>query len=364
MPLRPPAEVLTAALEAALLRELVVEFRHVNRCYFKQRLIEPTFVLSEATSTLGRFLPQSRTIEISRPMVLSEPWGVVSEVLKHEMAHQWVFEILGRGDETAHGPAFRETCARLGIDPAASGLPTPPGERGEVEERILERIAKLLALGTSSNVNEAEAAMAAAQRLMLKHNLEVAATAHARGYAYRHVGRASGRITESERTLALLLAKHFFVEAIWVPIYRPLEGKRGSILELCGTPENLEIAEYVHGYLTDTAARLWMEHRRAHGISGDRDRRTFLSGVMTGFAEKLARQATRHEEQGLVWVGDKDLEDYLRRRHPHVRQVWSTGPRRNESFAHGRSAGSAIVLHKPMRGPAVAAGRLLPAKRG
>jgi hypothetical protein len=85
--------------------------------------------------------------------------------------------------------------------------------------------------------------------------------------------------------------------------------------------------------------------------------------VMTGFSEKLARQATRHQEQGLVWVGDKDLDDYLRRRHPYVRQVWSTGPRRNESFAHGRSAGSSIVLNKPMRGGAGAPGRLLPAKR-
>ena len=363
MSFRGPADTLTAALEAALLRELVVEFRHVNRAYFQQRLIEPTFVLSEATSTLGRFLPDSRTLEISRPMVLREKWAVVSEVLKHEMAHQWVHEVLGRGAEPPHGPAFRETCARLGIDAAATGTPSPGAPRGEAEERILDRIAKLLALGTSENVNEAEAAMAAAQKLMLKHNLAVAATAHARGYAYRHVGRASGRITESERTLALLLAKHFFVEAIWVPIYRPLEGKRGSVLELCGTPENLEIAEYVHGYLTDTAARLWMDHRRAHGIEGNRDRRTFLSGVMTGFAEKLARQAAKHEEHGLVWVGDKDLEDYLRRRHPHVRQVWSTGPRRNDSFAHGRSAGSSIVLNKPMRGSASAAGRLLPAKR-
>jgi hypothetical protein len=347
---------LTAQLEAALLREVVVEWRHVNRVYFRKRLEQPTFVLVEARSTLGRWVPQARTIELSRALVVEQPWSVVVEVLKHEVAHQWVHEGLGRRDETAHGPTFRETCARLGIDAAASGLPTT---RGEEEERILARIARLLALAESPNVHEAESAMAAAQKLMLKHNLEAQSAAHARGYAFRHVGLPKSRVGEHERTLASLLAKYFFVEAIWVPIYVPLEGRRLTVLELCGTPANLEIAEYVHGYLRETAERLWSSHRAAHAIRGDRDRRTYLSGVMSGFAEKLGRQAATHRGEGLVWVGDRDLDDYLRRRHPHVRTVWTSGPRRTESFSHGKDAGRSIVLHKPMRSGAEARGRLL-----
>ena len=35
--------------------------------------------------------------------------------------------------------------------------------------------------------------------------------------------------------LGAILGKHFFVEVIWVPVYRPLEQKRGSVLEVCGT---------------------------------------------------------------------------------------------------------------------------------
>src|SRR5262249_12962391 len=155
------------------------------------------------------------------------------------------------------------------------------------EERIIERIARLLALAESPNVHEAEAAMAVAQKLMLKHNLEGQKGRSMRGYAFRHLGKPPGRITEAERILAALLGRHFFVEGIWVPVYRPLEGKRASVLEVCGTPSNLEIADYVHHFLTVTAERLWADHKRAKRILGNRDRRTFLAGVMTGFADKL-----------------------------------------------------------------------------
>src|SRR5207302_1672186 len=110
-------------------------------------------------------------------------------------------------------------------------------------------------------------------------------------------------------------------EVIWVPVYRAREGKRGTVLEICGTSANLAIAEYVHAFLSATAERLWREHKRDHEIDFDRDRRTYLAGVMTGFAEKLAQQSAMHKSAGLVWVKDGDLESFFRRRHPHVRHV-------------------------------------------
>ena len=160
--------------------------------------------------------------------------------------------------------------------------------------------------------------------------------------------------------LSLLLGKHFFVEAIWISVYRPREGKRGSVLEICGSIENVEIAEYVHGYLVSTAERLWREHKTALGIRGDRDRRTFLAGVMSGMSEKLAREAKKSEEAGLVWVADGDLGKYFRRRHPHVRHIRYAGQRRSEAYAHGKEAGRQIVIHRGIRGATGERGLLLP----
>ena len=211
--------------------------------------------------------PATRTIEMSRPLVSEQPWGAVVEVLKHEMAHQYVHEVLRRDDETPHGAAFQEACARLGIDARAAGMPETPAEATDGRsDRIVERIARLLALAESPNVHEAEAAMAAAQRLMLKHNLEVVALARgARTTGYRHLGKPTGRVSEAERLLAMILGKHFFVEVIWIPVYRPLEGKRGSVLEVCGTPANLEMADVRARLPHQTAERLWREHKaRGH----------------------------------------------------------------------------------------------------
>jgi hypothetical protein len=69
--------------------------------------------LVASRSRLGRWIESTRTLEISRPLVLEQPWGIVVEVLKHEMAHQYVSEVLGERHETAHGPNFRPVVQRL-----------------------------------------------------------------------------------------------------------------------------------------------------------------------------------------------------------------------------------------------------------
>src|SRR4051794_3829070 len=156
---------LSAALEAALLHELREQFRLLALAYFKSSLKLPQIELVPTRARLGRWVEATRTIELSRPLVLSKPWGVVVEVLKHEMAHQYVCEVLGESGESAHGPRFRAVCERLGIDAAAQGMPdVPPPEKSAEQRKIGDRIARLLALAESPNVHEAEAAMAAAQK--------------------------------------------------------------------------------------------------------------------------------------------------------------------------------------------------------
>ena len=198
--------------------------------------------------------------------------------------------------------------------------------------------------------------MAEAQRLMLAHNLESAAR---HSYRFLHLGEPTGRIPEADRLLANLLAEHFFVEVIWVPVWRARQGKRGSVLEVCGAPVNLEMASYVHAFLQRTAARLWEDYRRARRL-GARDRRTFVAGVIAGFADKLAQQRALHQTAGLVWVGDADLRRYFKRRHPRIRWAHYRGSGDSTANADGRAAGRALTLHKPVTsGPSSRGPRLL-----
>jgi hypothetical protein len=214
-------------------------------------------------------------------LLVKHGWGVLEEVLKHEMAHQYVDEVLRVRDEPAHGPAFRRICEERGIDARAAGAPDVPGETAS--SPVLERIAKLLALAESPNEHEAQAAMSAAQRLMLKHNIEAAVSGATASYCFRHLGQPTGRVSEHERRLAMILDEFFFVQVIWVPVWRVSEAKRGSVLEACGSRDNLELAAYVYDFLMYTAGALYRADRKRRRDRSHHARRKFLAGVMSGF---------------------------------------------------------------------------------
>lgn len=337
---------LQVELETLAIRELSLEWKEINRDLFGAAMLAPQIVLFDSKSYLGRFHPGTRVLELARALVFDKPWPVVIEVIKHETAHQYVFEVLNVADESAHGPSFRRICEQRGIDGAAAGLPPVRAAQDGASARVLERVARLLALAESPNQHEAQSAAAQAQRLMLKHNLLHVRDARERRYGFRHLGRPTARLTAADHWLATILARHFFVSVIWIPVYRPLEAKHGRVLEVCGTEENLAIASYVHQFLEQTAERLWSDYKRAHGVRVNRDRRTFLAGVMAGFAEKLKGQEREHRAEGLVWVKDAALESYLRTRHPRVRGGRSTRVAGNDAYRHGRAAGQNIVLHR------------------
>ncbi|MES2641022.1 MAG: DUF2786 domain-containing protein [Myxococcota bacterium] len=343
-----------AEIEGAILRALLTEWRAVNYTHFKDALVLPRFELIEHEGHLGEWHRLHRTISFARTFVRSQPWGVVVEVLKHEMAHQYVHEVLRVLDETAHGPAFRKVCERLAIDASASGMPTMVSVDPE-QDKALRRITRLLALAESPNANEAQAAMNAARKLMLRYNIDTLPT----GHTFRQLGVPTGRLQEADRWLASVLSQHFFVTGIWIPSFDVTTGKTGRVLEISGTAANLELATYVHGFLKETAERLWRAHKREHRIAGDKERQRFVSGVMRGFHEKLTEGAKESREEGLVWVGDPKLQAYYQKRHPRVRHIKYGGHPRTEAWEQGRAAGREIVLHKPVTGETGGGGRLL-----
>ncbi len=353
---------LSAELERLALRAVRRSYDDLNGTLFRWKLSAPAFELGEVGSRLGRWNGAVRCIELSRRLFVEHGWGTLIEVLKHEMAHQYVSEVLGVRDESDHGPVYRKVCEERNIDARASGVP----QAGEVSEQdqVLGRIQKLLALAESSNEHEAQAATSAAQRLMLKHNIETVLRGGAHAYGFRHLGEPSGRVRESQRILAAILGEFFFVEVIWVPVWRPLLGKRGSVLEVCGTAQNLELAEYVYAFLTQTAERLWREYRKRAGVRAAGNHQAFLSGVVSGFRERLERERHKNQSEGLVWVGDAELGDFFRGRHRHIRWSRYSTKRPSSAYAHGREAGRGIVLHRGVSASAAdGPRRLLPAKR-
>ncbi len=350
------AAVLSAALETLLLHRLAAEWRQQNYTHFQQVLKPALLRIDHASVRLGSWERRARTISLSHVLVTTHPWSAVVEVLRHEMAHQYVDEVLHVHGETAHGPAFRHVCQRMGIDPAASGL--PPGLVPQEDDRVLRRITRLLALAESPNLHEAESAMAAARRLMLAYNLEHVGREHR--YVFRHVGEPAKRHDAHIRWLGSVLTDFFFVRGVWVSSYEVATGRDGTVLEIAGTPENIEIASYVYGFLLETAERLWRRYREDRRLAGDRERRRYLAGVIDGFYRRLKEEGRTSAAEGLVWVGDAGLESFERRRHPRLTATRGSTLTVTGTFHDGVAAGREIVLHKPItEGPGAGPRRLL-----
>jgi uncharacterized protein DUF2786/SprT-like family protein len=360
----PPLEALSAELEAALLRELRACYDSINWAHFRERLRPPVIVLSDAGTFHGRWIGATRRLELSRRLVLARPWVEVLGVLEHEMAHQYVHEILRVTDETAHGDAFRAVCTEHGFDARAAGAPVPSTATIADVDRVLDRIRKRLALAGSPNQHEAETAMRKAHELMLRYNIDAVAAAGAsadRSYCVRHLGDPTKRITRVEAEIAALLAEFFFVKVIQIPVYVPHLGKRGTQFEVSGTRANVEMAAHVHAFLLATAERLWQANRSDARVRSGRDRLVYQSGVIGGFRDKLAGERKQLRGTGLVWVGDADLDRFYHARHPRIttrrRMV-----RTNAAHAAGREAGRKVVLHKPVESSS-SSGRALPPGR-
>ena len=345
-PQSPSPQALTD-LEAMLLRELAREWRRLNESYFKAKMRLPMLELTDAFLQLGSWQTATRTLCLARKLIREQLWPVVMDVMKHEMAHQYVAEVLGVTGESAHGPTFRDVCTRLGIDAASRGMPRPVGD-AETADPVGAKVAKLLALAESPNPHEAEAAMLAARRLMEKYNVLPADNAE---YIYALLGAPAARTWEHQRRVGAVLSTHFFVEVIWVPVFDPSTGKRLHVLEACGKATNVEVASYVHDYLHRAANELWLEHKKQKGITSEAGRRTFLAGVMDGFAKKLAREAKgQRGVTSLVLARDAALGQYYRARHPYVRQVryGSTGPA--DAMNEGRIAGAKLEIRRGVGG--------------
>ena len=348
---------LSAALEAALVRELRGAYDWENHARFGNRLSPPVIVLADAASRLGRWVQAARVLELSRALVLDAPWPHVVSVLQHEMAHQYVDEVLGVRDESAHGETFRQVCEERGIDARAAGAPVAAA--GAEVDRVLERIRKLLALAGSANQHEAEIAMRRAHELMLRHNVEQAAARATREFEVRHLGDPLRRGTRVEADVVVLLAEFFFVKVIRVPVYLPRLGRRGQVYEIVGTRANVEMAQHVHAFLLATADRLWRDNRGDARVRGGRDRLSYQCGVVRGFAEKLRAERSELRGHGLVWRGDVRLDGYYHARHPRIATRRRTF-QLDGAHAAGREAGRKVVLHKPVAdGPGGGGPRLL-----
>ena len=327
-------------------RQLYRWWDSYNREYLSQALGKPLIRIGEGEQELGSWNPQRRTLTISQAHILGDRWSSVMDTLRHEMAHQYVDEVLKPAGEGPHGPAFQKACQRLRC------LPRPTKEsqkRDQQEDKIFRVLKKILSLAGSPNEHEAHAAVKKARYLLTKYSIDLVEFDRERHFSSRCLGRVKGRRMSYELWLASILNEFFFVEVLWAESYDARAGRSGSVLEIYGTTANLEMAEYVYHYLLDLLDRLWEEYKIRNGIQLNRERQRYFAGVLEGFYRKLQKQAsTLDKTHALVWKGDPRLQSFYRYLNPRIQKRYWGGPSRTRAYEDGRREGGRVAIQKPI----------------
>ena len=77
-------------------------------------MVNPVITLADVESYYGMWCLKTRTITLSYKLLENCPWDRVIQVLKHEMAHQYVDEVFCKRD--THGPHFQKACQLLRVE--------------------------------------------------------------------------------------------------------------------------------------------------------------------------------------------------------------------------------------------------------
>ena len=228
------------------------------------------------------------------------------------------------------------------------------------ESDILEKIRKLLRLADRSRgatENEAKVALAKAQELMTRHNIDSALLRMERGESGGGSFTVNKGKVDLPKTLnpadimiLSLLQSHFNVKTILMP------NGRGTPVDIIGAPADIDFAIYAFNFLRQTFFRCWNEFKRTHA---NPDKASYYRGLRDGLNAELKAAKQRAEQSysadkrqayGLVVVGQEAVitryveENYgkLRNRANRRRHVDSG------SYFAGEQKGRTIRINRPL----------------
>ena len=352
--------------ESLILESLRMEWRLAWWCLpekLRNQMHLPAFEIREMESRWGTWRGDRKILSLNSRLIKTTSWPCIREVLRHEMAHQLADEVFHVA-ETSHGDQFREACKLLNADPRASGsLPSIHQwihEHDPATDSRLEKVRKLLALAASTNPHEAEAAMLKAHEWMIKYNIDPNRTKDSE-YVSMCIGVPALRHSAADDALASILRDFYFVETVYVSITVPSAFKKGKILEISGTRENVGMASYIFDFLNLSIK----EQAKTKGIKQKGVLKDYALGFLKGVSEKLAGQRknitdTNQETTALIKAGDAKLHVYFRARYSRLRTRYHGG--RNidkDAYSAGIKDGHRLVIHKPIEsGPSGISGIL------
>jgi hypothetical protein len=275
---------LKVEVKSILMLEMGIEVKR-SRFLFNGFLYPFSLVTFESPKQLGYFNGENFQIGINKNLVYLAKPEVLKNILRHELAHLYIFLTLGP-EEKAHGNSFREVCKKFGWGSEVSSAYADLKEENKLSsapdfEKILSKVEKLLNLAKSANQHEASAATAKANELLMKYNLELFnkdPDDHEEEVFVKNIYDA--KRTNVQMNALYEIIEHFYVQ----PVLNRTSQK--VYLEVIGSKVNVELADYLAKFFLGEFHRLY----KISGLKGTSAKNSFIRGIAEGFSSKIKEQ--------------------------------------------------------------------------
>lgn len=329
-----------ASVHAILSKEAGLKVAR-NRFYKTLHSYPINVVIYNNKSQLGYF--ESSFFELGfHETLMHVSKSQLHDIIRHELAHYLLFIQHGNTVQP-HGTEFRGFCQSLGWGPSVY-LATCCLEKEEnpVESSgVLRKVQKLMALSNSGNPNEAELAMLKAQELLLKHNMD-GSYLESEDEDKVLLKRIMQQKKEDGKMRAIArILETFFVSVV----YRKADGF--VCLEILGDPTNVEIAEYVAGFLSSELNQLW----KSSQLKGMIAKNSFFHGIAKGYCTKIDALKRSYDQKAThaLMVIEKKLTQSKALVYPRLTQTRSTRNHCHGSAALGEAAGKNLTIHPGLK---------------
>lgn len=327
--------------EKIILLELRREFNEIARARkLKFKLVN--IQLFDSQTKWGEYDHFTQTISLSRNLIFKCSWVHVIGVLKHEMAHQWVYENYPNTVQP-HGQEFHSVCEKLKLQSIYSSskvelmAENPDFHIVAEANPLIEKVKKLMSLATSSNEHEASLAATRVRELYLKYNLEHADLNQKNEVSHLMISTGKKRLSLIEKKIIAMLVEFYFVQVIVVHEFNPKTATHYQALEVIGLNENVLMAEYVYHFL--------LRSTKSYASTSTK------LGLLDGFAQKLKGHVIHEtpKTKSLMIHAEAKLTDYVHDYFPRLRSLKSsTRQISSHEYNHGVEQGQRLNLNKPI----------------
>ncbi|MBP7948894.1 MAG: DUF2786 domain-containing protein [Verrucomicrobiales bacterium] len=225
------------------------------------------------------------------------------------------------------------------------------------DNEILEKIRKLLRLADTSRgatEHEARAAMAKAQELMTRHNIDSALLRQERGEKGVEVGKAKVELPKTlnpaDLLILSLLQSHFRVKTILMP------NAKGTPVDIIGAAADIDFAVFAFHFLRETFFRCWNEYKVTTTTP---DRASYYRGLRDGLDAELKAAKQKAEESYLssqretyalaVVNHQAAITGYVHEHYGTLRNRTSRARRVDSgSYRAGETKGRTIRINRPL----------------